>query len=80
MVITAYAVEIECFANWDCLLELCAAAFLIAQAKVPSLRMVPVAGPRPATAGLQLPGAVEVRGSVPTVTRFPLEETSAERA
>jgi UDP:flavonoid glycosyltransferase YjiC (YdhE family) len=47
------------------LLELCGAAFRIAQEKIPSLHMVLVAGPRLATGGLQLPHAVEVRGFVP---------------
>jgi UDP:flavonoid glycosyltransferase YjiC (YdhE family) len=47
------------------LLELCGAAFRIAQEKIPSLHMILVAGPRLATGGLQLPHAVEVRGFVP---------------
>jgi UDP:flavonoid glycosyltransferase YjiC (YdhE family) len=47
------------------LLELCGAAFRIAQERIPSLHMILVAGPRMATGGLQLPRAVEIRGFVP---------------
>jgi UDP:flavonoid glycosyltransferase YjiC (YdhE family) len=51
------------------LLRLCAAAFPAARASIPGLRMVLVAGPRLASADLQVPEGVEIRAFVPDLYR-----------
>ena len=47
------------------LLELCLAAYPVARARLPGLRLLVVAGPRLAAASLPVPDGAEVRGYVP---------------